>query len=90
MTKVIKKILSVLMAVAVIAAVFAGCSSNSASNDNSSSERASKDAAKFAVVAMDGSNGAFKDMADGIIDELVAKGYKKDNIVFKPRRCALP
>lgn len=83
MTKVIKKVLSVLMAVAVIAAVFAGCSSNSSNNDNSSSERASKDTAKFAVVAMDGSNGAFKDMADGIIDELVAKGYKKDNIVFK-------
>ena len=83
MTKVIKKVLSVLMAVAVIAAVFAGCSSNSSNNDNSSSERASKDVAKFAVVAMDGSNGAFKDMADGIIDELVTKGYKKDNIVFK-------
>ena len=83
MTKIIKKVLSVLTALAVIAVVLAGCSSSSASNDNSSSERASKDAAKFAVVAMYGSNGAFKDMADGIIDELVAKGYKKDNIVFK-------
>lgn len=65
-----KKVLGLVLTVVLATSIFTACGNSNKSSDNEKK--------KIGIIAMV-ENGAFMDMKEGIIEELEAKGYTKDN-----------